>query len=207
MLPLPLPWSDFVITVKHVITGYSADSIRVLFHPGARSFVPHNAQITIRADDAAESDDTDWLDIAIFPLERTLYTDDQFADHPPYPVPARGFLWQPGMDGHFILRGFPHDLSYVDYDDAVLREQAVILEADLTGPSPMRHCYQVKFRDLSPCSDLDGLSGAPVFWVGDGAPRDHRFAGMIVRATYSSGIGHFVHGEVVLTALEKALLA
>jgi hypothetical protein len=69
----------------------------------------------------------------------------------------------------------------------------------------MRALLSGQIPDLSLCSDLDGLSGAPVFWVGDEEPRDHRFAGLMVRATYSRGIGHFVHGDVVLTALEKAL--
>ncbi len=49
------------------------------------------------------------------------------------------------------------------------------------------------------------ISGAPVFWLGETEPRNHRFAGVAVRATYSSGIGHFVHGSAVLAALEKAL--
>jgi hypothetical protein len=109
------------------------------------------------------------------------------------------------MSGRFIMRGFPHDRSYVDYDEAVLREQAAIVEADFAGPSPMRFCHQMKFRDLSHFTDLDGLSGSPVFWVSDAEPRAHCFAGVAIRATYSSGIGHFVHGSVVVAALEKAL--
>jgi hypothetical protein len=104
-------------------------------------------------------------------------------------------IWRPGSGGHLMMRGFPHDCSYINYDDAVLHEQAVILEADFVGPSPMNHCYEIRFRDLSHCSDLDRLSGSPVFWVSDEEPRLHCFAGVAVRATYSSGIGHLVHGR------------
>jgi len=76
----------------------------------------------------------------------------------------------------------------------------------------MKLCHQMRFRDLTHCAgfgdpknNLDGLSGAPVFWVSDTAARDHRFAGVAVRATHSSGLGHFVDGGVVLAALEKVL--
>jgi hypothetical protein len=115
-------------------------------------------------------------------------------------------VWQPNMGRHFIMRGFPHCKSHISYDEKVLHEQAVLLEADLVGQSPMKHCYEIKFRNLSPCNTLDGLSGTPVFWIGEGNPREHRFAGLIIRATYSSGKGHFLHGDVVLTALEKTLM-
>ena len=69
----------------------------------------------------------------------------------------------------------------------------------------MNHCYQVRFRDLSPCSTLDGLSGAPVFWIGDDQPRSHRLAGMMLRATYASATGYFVDSNVIVSTLEKAL--
>lgn len=197
---------DFVVTALHVVKTYEADSIRVLFHQQAREFVPHNAQITIRAEgERSAKSDTDWRDIAIFPLERTLYTDDQFADQKPYPIPSRNLIWHAGLGGHFIMRGFPHDLSAIDYDDFVLREQAVQLEADLLGSATMEHCYQVRFRDLSPCSTLDGLSGTPVFWIGDDNPRSHMLAGMMLRATHSSATGYFVHANVIVNALDKAL--
>jgi|TARA_R100000005_G_scaffold85488_1_gene53950 hypothetical protein len=201
---------DFAVTAGHVTRDYNADAIRILFHQGARDFVPHNAQITIRVDEDQsganhEDDDSDWRDIAIFPLERSLYDDNQFNDQAPYPIPSRHLIWQPDLGGHFIMRGFPHDLSAIDYDDFVLREQAVQLEADLIGPATMQHCFQIRFRDLSPCSTLDGLSGAPVFWVGDDQPRSHCLAGMMLRATYASATGYFVDANVIVSALEKAL--
>jgi len=203
---------DFIVTVEHVVREFAADSIRVLYYETARDFVPHNAQATIRADADDRSEDDDWRDLAIFPLERSLYTDDQFADQPPYPIPAPGHVWQPGMAGHFIMRGYLNQPSPVDYDAKVLRQQPVILEADYAGPSPMKLCHQMRFRDLTHCAafddpenKLDGVSGAPVFWLGETEPRDHRFAGVAVRATYAGGMGHFIHGSVVLAALEKVL--
>lgn len=201
---------DFAVTARHVVADYDADAIRVLFHQGSRHFVPHNAQITIRADKLNSTanpgdNDPDWRDIVIFPLERALYSDKEFGDQPPYPVPFRKLIWRPDDDGHFIMRGFPHDLSAIDYDNSVMHEQAAQLEADLVGPAAMDHCYEVKFRDLSLFSTLDGLSGTPVFWVGDDEPRSHRLAGMMLRATYSSATGFFLDANVIVNALDKAL--
>ena len=113
---------NFVVTVNHVVRGYHADSIRVLFHQTAREFVPHNAQITIKADEDDRSDDEDWLDLAVFPLERSLYRDEQFADQPPYVILSADHVWQSGMSGRFIMKGFPHDQSHLDYDALVLHE-------------------------------------------------------------------------------------
>jgi hypothetical protein len=206
--------NDFAVTARHIIKDFDAGAIRVLYYETAREFVPHNAQVTIGTDEDDRSEDDDWRDLAIFPLERSLYTDKQFADQPPYPIPSLEHVWRPGMAGRFITRGYLNKPSHIDYDAKVLRQQPVILEADYAGPSTMKLCHKMRFRDLSHCAgfdepknSLDGLSGAPVFWVSETAPRDHRFAGVAVRATHSSGIGHFVDGSVVLAALEKVLAA
>lgn len=201
---------DFAVTAGHVIAGYDAEAIRILFHNLARDFVPYSAQIKIKSDGCqstlnSESDDTDWQDIAIYPLDRSLYCDDQFDKQQPYLIPSPHRIWSPELGGRFIMRGYPHDMSYINYDESILHEQAVQLEADFAGVAVMQHCYEVKFRDLSPCSTLDGLSGTPVFWIGEKAPREHRLAGMILRATYTSATGYFVDANVIVNALEKVL--
>jgi hypothetical protein len=134
---------DFAVTVNHVVRGYDADSIRVLFHSAAREFVPHNAQITIETDEDDRSEDDDWRDLAIFPLEGSLYGDKQFADQPPYVILSADHVWRPGMSGRFITKGFPHDQSYVDYDALVLREQAVIPETSPTARQSAKNCAVV----------------------------------------------------------------
>lgn len=47
------------------------------------------------------------------------------------------------------MRGFPHDLSSIDYDSAVIRQKAIILEANYVGKAPMAHCHELAFRDLT----------------------------------------------------------
>jgi hypothetical protein len=194
---------DFIVALKHVVNGFKPDSIRVLFHQADREFVPYNGQITIKPDVDDQSEDDDWREVMLYPLERSLYRDEQFANQRPYEILSPLHLWQPGMAGRLVMRGFTHDRSYIDYDDAVLHEQAVIVEADYTRSSPMKLCHEIRFRDLSHFTDLDGLSGAPVFWVSDAEPRVHCFAGVATRGTYSSGIGHFVHGSVVETIAQS----
>ncbi len=203
---------DFVVTAKHVTDGFKADSIRVLFYQSSKNFVPYNAKISIRSQDCdiatnSMDEDTDWQDITIFPLERSLYCDEDFADQKPYLIPSEKHIWHSGLDGQFVLRGFPHGPSGINYDARILYEQAVQLEADLVGTASMEHCYEIKFRDLSPCSDLDGLRGTPVFWIGNDKPRNHRLAGIIIRATHASATGYFLHANVIVNVLDRAVAA
>lgn len=193
---------DFAITAHHVVRGFVADSIRILFHQAAREFVPYNAQLTIKIPDI---EDPDWADLAVFPLEQTLYEDRAFGAELPYVIPDRSAFWQPNMSGHFIMRGFPHDLNAINYDTAGIRQQAILVEADYVRPSPMVHCSEIRFRDVSMCTTLDGLSGTPVFWLGQTLPREHRLAGLVLRASHGSKIGHFVSAEIILAVLDKAL--
>lgn len=195
---------DVAITPGHVVRALpAAEDVLIPFHQEARAFVPYNALITCSIPD---TDDPDWGDLAFFPLERCLYDDSDFSDQPPYAIPHHSAVWRPGMAGHLVTRGFPDDLNLIDYEDGIIRSSAVILEADHVGPSPMAHCHEIEFRDVSMCTTLQGLSGAPVFWLGPDKPHDHRFAGLLLRATHSSRRGHFVHAEVIISAIEKIRL-
>ncbi len=194
---------DFAITAHHVVRGFAADSIRIPFRQATREFVPYNAQLTIKIPDV---EDPDCADLAVFPLEQDSYEDRAFGAERPYVIPDRTAFWRPDMSGHFIMRGFPHDLNAINYDTRRIRQQAIQVEADYVGPSPMAHCYQIRFRDVSMCTTLDGLSGTPVFWLGRTMPREHRLAGLLLRAGHESKIGHFVSAEIILIVLEEAIL-
>lgn len=202
---------DFAVTAEHVTRGFAADALRVAYYETARDFIPHKAKATIQAD--GDEDDPDWRDLAIYPLDRSFYTDAMLHGQLPYALPLRDSVWQPGMHGMFIMRGYLNQASVPDYDAKVLHQQAAILEADYAGPAQsMKHCHQIKFRDVSHCAGfgdpslaLDGLSGSAVFWLSDSKPPQPRFAGVLLRATYTSGIGYFVHGAVLLAALDKLL--
>jgi hypothetical protein len=193
---------DFIVTAKHVVKGVSPNLFRVLHHSQSRNFVPHNGCLTMRIPD---TEDTDWGDLAIFPLERSLYEDNDFGDEQPYLLPGSVPVWQPGMNGYFVMRGFPHDRSGIDFDAYLIKQQAVILEADAVGPSPMKLCIEIKFRDVSPCTSLNGFSGTPVFWIGDEPPHQHCFAGLMLRGDHGSKQGHFLKGDILLEVLRRHL--
>jgi hypothetical protein len=201
---------DFVVTAGHVVDGFNADALRVPNYETARDFLPHNARATIKTD--GDEEDYDWRDLAIFPLDRSLYTDTVFKDQPPYTILAQDSNWQPGMAGQFIMRGYLNEASPVDYDAKVLHQQPAILEADYAGVATMKRCHKITFKDVSHCAAfgdpklaLDGMSGAAVFWIGHTEPRPHCFAEVLLRATYTSGTGYFVDGRVVIAALDKIL--
>lgn len=66
------------------------------------------------------------------------YTDEQFGDPPPYPMPASEHVSRSGMTGPFISRGYLNKPSQVDYDAKVLLQQPVIVEAGYAGVSTMK---------------------------------------------------------------------
>jgi hypothetical protein len=192
---------DFAVTARHNIQDFSADAVCIQFNQYGRDFIPIKAKASIEASD---KEDSIWTDLAIFSLARTDYSDQQFGKELPYLIPNQAVTWQPNIkDGHLITRGFPTPLNLIDWDKEKIRLQAAIVEADYDCPSPMAHCSQVKFRDVPICDTLDGMSGAPVFWLGSSKPYEHRFAGVLTRASHEHKIGHFINAEVVLTLLDR----
>jgi hypothetical protein len=191
----------FVVTARHVVDGFAPDALRVQVHPNGRDFVPHNARVTLVPVDANDPDHTD---LAIFPLESALVDDTLFNDYAPYTLVDGMVRGIPPGNGQLIFRGFPHDNSFIDYDRLVIHQQPVILEGDRIGNSQMAHCHEIEIRDVSPCTTLDGMSGSPVFWVGEASPqRAHLFTGVMLRGTHASRRAHYVEGEVLVAALQR----
>jgi len=180
----------------------------VLFHSRANDFVPIKSKNRLKPEQGREiedplGDDTDWCDIAVFELDNSQYEMDAFGDEPPLVLPTVDTIWTPQLGSYFILRGFPSQLTGADYIRKTLKVGAIQLEADLVGEALMRECFEIKFRDISQISDLDGMSGTPIFWLGGGEPRSYRFAGMMIRGTHSSGTGYFLGAHVIAAVLDR----
>lgn len=191
----------YAVTAKHVIEGFEADAVRILIHPEDREFAPHSAQATLVP---VDEDDPDYADLALFPVEHDMFDQERFKDWPPFVLEDSLVAGTPPSSDTLIFRGFPHDRSGVDFDSAKIRQQPVILEGDHIGPAPMMHCHEMKLRDVTVCSTLDGFSGSPVFWLGDtGPPREYRFAGVLIKGTHSSKTAYYVDAEVLRQALKR----
>jgi hypothetical protein len=194
---------DFAVTARHNLKDFSAGAVRIQFRQDGGDFVPIEAQVNIVV---CDKEDSSWTDLAVFSLARPMYCDGKFGAELPYLISNQSAIWRPAIeDGRLITRGFPTPLNQIDWDAKKIRQQAAIVEADYDCPSLMDHCSQIKFRDVSMCDTLDGMSGAPVFWLGSSKPCEHRFAGILIRAGHKSKIGHFINANVVLALLDRAL--
>ena len=192
----------YAVTAGHVIRGYDADALRVMIHPDENDFLPHNAQVTLVP---VAQDDPDYADLAILPIELTMFDQRCFRDWPPFDLSEPLVNSMPPSTGTLVFRGFPSDKSCINFDTAKIRVQSVILEGDRVGKAPMAHCHEMRLRDVSPCSTLDGFSGSPVFWISDQDPpkKEYRFAGVLIRGTYASKTAYYVEAEVLMRALNK----
>ncbi len=190
----------YAVTAAHVINGFKADSIRVMIHPQDPDFLPHNAQVTL---DPVNHDDSDYCDLAIFPIQQDFFDYNRFLDWPPFCLTDQLVKGAPPPNGRLIFRGFPTDKSGIDFDTYRIQQQPVWLEGERVGCAPMQHCHQIKLYDISCCSTLDGFSGSPVFWVSDQTAPKYYFVGILIRGTYSSQTAYYVDGRVLTQALKK----
>ena len=156
----------------------------------------------------ADQFDTDWSDIAVLALDEGKYGDNAFREEGPF-VLAEDTIersFDPGK--HLVLRGFPSSTNNIDYEASSITLAGTSFGARIVGPSPMDHCIEISFNDLSGCDTLDGISGSAVFSLDKiDPPYKVNFAGMMLRGTKMSGIGHMLSGETVLKILTAAIAA
>ena len=192
----------YAITAAHVIRGFEADALRVMIHPEEEHFLPHNAQVTLVP---VDPNDSDYSDLAILPIEQGMFDHSEFRDWPPFQLLDHLVNGAPDGNGSLVFRGFPSDGAGVDYESKTIRGQPVILQGDRVSDSSMAYCHEMRLRDVSPCSTLDGFSGSPVFWISNEDPpnKDYCFSGIVIRGTHSSRIVHYVDGEVLRRALKR----
>jgi hypothetical protein len=100
--------------------------------------------------------------------------------------------------------GYPSELNTVDYENIDIRTQGFSADGRYAGPAEEKFCSKIRFNNLSPIKDMDGLSGSPVlaFREIEEAIYMHHFAGVLIRGSTASGLGRFINSVVVIRALK-----
>jgi hypothetical protein len=194
----------FWITANHVIQNQegATDQLRIFPTDGARISIPYNALFRPQQNVKAE----EHLDFYILRVDQELFKVD--GDAPltsqdllhgtvaPVNLPANGPL---------LIVGYPAVGRTVDYEEFKIKYQRSVLPAVYLGPGIGSHCYKLRITDTRGLESLNGLGGGPVFHIreshGFGFPL---LVGMMIRATASSRIGHFIGVEVLDRALDLA---
>jgi hypothetical protein len=190
--------SFYFLTAKHALTLGDHDRLRV-----PRSF---NSPELLELGQFGHptfpggTEDTDWLDIAIFSVVPIEFgrDGDSYALEPAYlsNTDTRELL-KAGII--LTVRGFPASApeSGIDFERKRISMQALECDAKFLGITESQGCYQLQFVATCPIDDFNYMSGSPVF-----AKLLHKrkvlyvLVGVLLRAGGPEKLGRFVSIEV-----------
>ncbi len=85
-----------------------------------------------------------------------------------------------------------------------MRFQGVVSEATYQQLSTEKYCHTIHFDDLSNVDSINGLSGSPIFHFKKADKlnvMNYNFAGMLIRGSKESELGHFVDSFAIYAIL------
>lgn len=190
------------ITAKHVIANCHSDPtrLRIRSAAGGTSFLPLK-NILVANEYGAHGD------IALIEIDQDLLNERLQKEICPILLDDfHSFNRYDNKKSMFWIRGYPSCISDIDYDATQMRFQGFVAEASYKCPSHDSFCHTIHFGDLSGVESLNGLSGSPVFHfmkVDSQEIMHYNFAGMLIRGTKESQLGHFIDSYAIYAALEK----
>jgi hypothetical protein len=189
----------FIITAKHCLKNRDMNSLAVEIYYDSGSF---NALSYLHLLEGEQR----WQDIAVFEFDpKTNSTTDlacvDFLDFD-YFSGLRGSL---GKDAIFAFRGYPTDINAPDYEEKTLRCNSYSADGRWDGRWIKPRCGAItltgKITDHG-LTNLDGISGAPVFELRRTAHGiAHRFAGVVIETNPTTV--RFIDGRVVVQAMDR----
>jgi len=186
----------YAITAKHCLSNFPYESVRIRITPGELEFLPLKI-LPLLSDNG-----WDFSDLAFFEIQHDRLS--------PAVLNSKNFL---SLDNHIervvdedeilVVVGNPSELNTIDYENVDVYTQGFSPDGRYAGPAEDKFCSKIRFNNLSPLQDLDGLSGAPVLAFKEIEEKvyTNRFAGVLIRATRASGMGRFINSAVVIQAL------
>lgn len=194
----------YAITAKHCLRKRDKESIRLFVKnsPDGNDFISIRRLHLI---DDPNGDPVDWADLAFMELRDEHLSAHQKAAHWfidfDY-LMLRDTQLQKG--DLLVTRGCPNCVGEIDYLRAKIRNGFFAVDGIYhgVGHEPRTHIFNVS--DYSLISDVNGMSGSPVFKLKKNTRgMDYWFVGVVLRATKSSGIARFVDCGVVYHALKQ----
>jgi hypothetical protein len=193
----------FAITAKHalMLRNFNVEQFRVQYRVDHPQTVPTEALYTFKTNDEG---DTDQYDVAAWEVARHLVNRELFGTDRPFLL--RDEDCQQGLSetSDYLYRGYPRTHRDIDFEARKYHLPSVSGAADYLGPDEtIGRVHRLRFRNLDPLDDLDGLSGAPVFQVTRtrGKYSTAAFAGMLLRGTRASMSGYFLENRRIFELL------
>lgn len=192
----------YIVTAKHVVNGNAGESLMVFPNKHTELSIPLNVFVTIENPDPS---DNDYSDIAIYRIDHeALHIEPgslmRTVDFTKYDAHWRSHHLQ----NDYLPIGFPIEHRIVDYDRYLVSSTQYLLKGRYIGPSISKYCHEIEVNDLRGLTDLNGLSGSPVFCVRrQGSPRAATICGMLIRGDANAKRAHFIDASVIKAVLDR----
>lgn len=196
------PNNYYWVTATHVLNNAraSVDAIRIFPSDNSRISLPFNEKYVIHPDSGAGDA---YNDITILRIDLPGF--DRSGDAPLAAQDMKRFVLGAehlrSSDELWVI-GYPAERNFIDYDNNTINATRSIIRAEYEGSSFFNYCHKLRIQSSVRLDDLDGLSGSPVFHMKE-TPLNGELVffpilvGMLLSATASSGIGHFVSSSVI----------
>jgi hypothetical protein len=193
--------SVYWLTARHAIENLKGliDNLRVFAKEGSKISMPFDEKYTIASN---LNEDNEWKDVLMLRVDLEDFDASGDASITAQDIDS-GCCPASGLEEtqRLFVIGYPAEKSEVNYElDKILTTRA-ILNAEYCGPSLDAYCHSLKILNSSNLSNLDGLSGSPVFILKTEQRENVEFifpllVGMVIRGTASSNILHFISSEI-----------
>ena len=202
----------YVVTARHCFENqnkWKPEQMRSGLASDSGEFLPSSFLIRLNRPGVLEADK--FCDVVFFKIDTSLTTAAQLTALHPVDLAAcarmKPINLEPGKT-LLALKGYPTVLNQINYETRQLPTRSYSITGTYDGPAPFPKAHLMKFHDVSPVSDHDGLSGSPVFLFSnkpDQTTFEFRFAGLHVRGGKTDQhIGCFIDAQVIFSALRQS---
>lgn len=171
----------FAVTAKHVLSNnnYFHNDVCIRYNEKSLHFLPFDK---IFGFDSRDNEDTDHKDIIFLKVAKTHFDksiDTGFVIELPKKRSASELICN-----KLLITGFSRNLSEIDFDKKHMSPARKVLMGYDPKPTQYRGLFSFKYgKNDRKETDLDGLSGAPVFCL-NSETRYYRIEGMLIRENY-----------------------
>jgi hypothetical protein len=194
----------FAVTAKHVIGNAVPEQL--LLDTSDHTWIPARVLEQFNSSDECTGE----LDLVVYDLDTRHFTAKHRSKSRAYNMPPRESNWiSKRYECGFFLFGYPLHRATVDYGALTTqaRREQWFVSALYHAPSELPNCHALKMVGPLGLSNLDGLSGSPVFayQTAIGKKAQPSFAGIALRGTAASGLVHFLEERAVRAVLNQIL--
>jgi hypothetical protein len=193
------------ITAQHCLRGRDKNAIRLMLDEEAPSSEKFMQLRSVHELNDPDTGPEDYSDVALLRIDEAELTDGQRVSERFLKLDKirnQRVLLDPGEK--LVTRGFPNSLGAIDYDRRKIRVQALTFDGLYAGRTDASRVHRFQFSDSTGVTDLNGMSGSPVFVLRQTEQGlRYLFGGMIIQGSTTAGVARFIDCGTIFAALDK----